>query len=284
MRIEFKKMNGAGNDFILIDNRQEDIALSDRGIRDLCDRRRGIGADGLILLESKDEADFRMRYYNSDGGEAEMCGNGARCVARFAAELGLGRHHEGKAVLRFATVPGIMEATVEGKMVAIRMTDATSFEKSVSLPVAQRTEIVHLIYTGVPHVVIEETDVDTIADGEILARGRAVRSHKRFTPDGTNVNFVSILDDGVVKIRTYERGVEGETLACGTGAVAGAVVAAHLTGGRSPVTMITHGGEELAVSFVPEPSGARQVVLKGPTALNFGGSVVLPIEGSAHGV
>ena len=275
MRIEFEKMNGAGNDFILIDNRKGNIQLSATKIRELCERRRGIGGDGVILIESQGGADFRMRYYNRDGGEAEMCGNGARCAARFAGARGLGRSENGKIRLRFATVPGMVEAAVDGVMVTIQMTDATSFERSVSLPVADRTEIVHVIDTGVPHVVIEEADVDAIGQGEILSRGRAIRYHDRFAPDGTNVNFVSVRDDGAVNVRTYERGVEGETLACGTGAVAGAIVAARLTGSCSPVTMITHGGEELTVSFVPEPSGASGVLLKGPAALNFRGSVEL---------
>ncbi len=275
MRIEFEKMNGAGNDFILIDNRKGDIRLSPERIRALCDRRRGIGADGVILVESEGGVDFRMRYYNSDGGEAEMCGNGARCAARFAGSLGLGRRHEGGITLGFAAMPGTMEAQVEGSQVAVRMTDATHFEKSISLAVADRTEIVHFINTGVPHVVIEAASVDAIPDDEILERGRAIRYHARFAPDGTNVSFVSVSDDGAVGIRTYERGVEGETLACGTGAVAGALVAAHLTGRRSPVTMITHGGDELMGTFVLEPAGARQVLLKGPAALNFRGSVEL---------
>ena len=275
MRIEFEKMNGAGNDFVMIDNRKGDILLSPARIRALCDRRRGIGADGVILVELEAGVDFRMRYYNRDGGEAEMCGNGARCAARFAGSLGLGERWEGGVTLRYVATPGTMEAEVAGLQVAVRMTDATHFEKSISLAVADRTEIVHFINTGVPHVVIEAAGVNAIADGEILERGRAIRNHKRFAPDGTNVDFVSVSDDGIAEIRTYERGVEGETLACGTGAVAGAVVAAHLNGVPSPVTMITHGGEELTVAFVLEPAGARQVLLKGPAALNFRGSVEL---------
>jgi len=275
MRIEFEKMNGAGNDFIMIDNRDGLIQLAHTHIRQLCDRRRGIGADGVILLEPEPQADFRMRYYNRDGGEAEMCGNGARCVARFAASLGLGGRKDGKVVLRFATTPGLMGATVDEGHVTIEMTNATSFEKSVSLVVADRSEIVHVINTGVPHVVIETPDVNTIADDEILERGRRIRYHERFEPQGTNVNFVSVSPERAVEIRTYERGVEGETFACGTGAVAGAVVTAQLATTSSPVKMITRGGEELTVSFVVEPGGASKVFLSGPAALNFKGSVEL---------
>lgn len=283
MRIDFAKMNGAGNDFVLIDNRTGDIRLSTSMIRWVCDRRRGVGADGVILVESDANCDFRMRYYNSDGGEADMCGNGARCVARFAGGLGLGRQVNGRTTLRFATVPGPMGATVEGSSVTLRMTDATSFEKSVSLQVADRVEMMHVIHTGVPHVVIQEVDVDFIPNEAILARGRAIRTHARFAPTGTNVNFISSRPDGAVKIRTYERGVEGETLACGTGAVAGAVVAAHLALARSPVNLSTRGGEMLTVSFDLNSGGAAGVLLEGAAAVNFTGSVEVPNEGSGHG-
>lgn len=284
MEMRFAKMNGAGNDFIVIDNRRGQIELSAAQIETLCDRRRGVGADGLLVVETDADVDFRMRYYNRDGGEAEMCGNGARCIARFAGELGLGKREGQSRIVTFATIPGVVEATVVGAIVTVRMTDATSFEKSVSLAVAGREEMVHVIDTGVPHVITEEPDVDNIADGEILSRGRGIRVHPRFAPGGTNVDFISVSDDGLVKIRTYERGVEGETLACGTGAVAGAVVAAHLTGLQSPVTVITRGGDTLTVSFVSEPHGARNVTLKGPATLNFRGSIELPAEGSTDGV
>jgi diaminopimelate epimerase len=163
------------------------------------------------------------------------------------------------------------------------MTDATSFEKSVSLQVAERTEKMHVIHTGVPHVVIEEADVDALPNEVILARGRAIRTHRRFAPQGTNVNFVSLRKDGAVAIRTYERGVEGETLACGTGAVAAAVVAAHLGHARSPVVMATRGGDRLQVSFDLASAGATGVSLEGPALLNYTGSVEVPNEGSVHG-
>ncbi|MDH3217459.1 MAG: diaminopimelate epimerase, partial [Candidatus Krumholzibacteria bacterium] len=256
MVIQFEKMNGAGNDFIMIDNQQGTIRLVPEWIRKLCDRRRGIGADGLILIEPENGADFRMRYYNSDGGEAEMCGNGARCAALFAKKLGLGRQDDDRVSLRFAAQPGLFDAKVESNRVSIRMTDATLFEQSVSLPVAGGTEIVHVINTGVPHAVVVESDVDSMSDREIVERGRLIRSHTRFAPQGANANFVSLRNDCTVTIRTYERGVEGETLACGTGAVAGALVAAHLHALHSPVSLITRGGEELKVSFTLEPNGA----------------------------
>ena len=166
MQLPFVKMNGAGNDFIVIDNRSGEIALSGAQIEALCDRRRGIGADGLLAIESAPGVDFRMRYYNRDGGEAEMCGNGARCIAWFAGELGLGSSDGGVRVLSFATIPGVVEARVDGSTVTVRMTDATSFEKSVSLVVAGREEIVHVMDTGVPHAIIEDPDVTVVESAQ----------------------------------------------------------------------------------------------------------------------
>ena len=283
MRVKFVKMNGAGNDFVTIDNRDGRIRFNGGEIEALCDRRRGVGADGVLLIENEPGLDFRMRYYNRDGREAEMCGNGARCLAWFAADLGLGSEKDGGISLRFGTVPGPMGAIVVGTRVTIEMTDATSMEKGVSLDLADRAEIVHVINTGVPHAVVEEHNVDAMADAEIVERGRQIRLHPRFAPNGTNVNFISRAGDSV-NIRTYERGVEEETLACGTGAVAGAVVAAELGWATSPVKLSTRGGEDLVVSFDSSPGGANKVRLAGPTAVNFQGSMELPVEGSANGV
>ena len=278
MKVPFDKMNGAGNDFVLIDNRDGKFSLSAGHIRELCERKRGVGADGVILIESEPGSDFRMRYYNADGGEAEMCGNGARCAARFAGKLGLGTREGGKAHVRFVAKPGAMEADIDGEWVAVSMTDATAFEQGISLSVAQREEIVHFINTGVPHAVVLEDDAASMSDEDVITRGRAIRSHERFAPDGANANFVSIGKDGTVTIRTYERGVEAETLACGTGSVAASVVLAHLGRVDNPVKLLTRGGEQLTVSFVREPSGASRVVLAGPAELNFEGSIDLPVE------
>jgi diaminopimelate epimerase len=244
----------------------------------ICDRRRGIGADGVILIEDDGGVDFRMRYYNSDGGEAEMCGNGARCAALYAVTLGLGREADRKLELRFMTAPGPLEALVDGDRVSVRMTHATGFKKGISLRVADREEIVHFINTGVPHVVVVEADVTDLSREALTSRGRAIREHPRFSPDGANTDFVSVTQGGIVAIRTYERGVEAETLACGTGSVAAAVVLSHLDFAQSPVDLITRGGDRLTVSFTLQPTGARDVVLSGPAAFNFEGIVGTPIE------
>lgn len=276
MELKFDKMNGAGNDFVLVDNVSGAIHLSGSQIRWLCDRRRGIGADGIIVVESGHDVDFRMRYYNANGGEAEMCGNGARCVALFARALGLGQVENGESRLRFMTTAGAMEAVVRASGASISMMDATAFEANISLPVAQRVEKVHFVNTGVPHAIIVEDDVDAMGDDDIARRGRLIRNHGHFAPDGCNANFVSIAGDGRVKIRTYERGVEAETHACGTGSVAAAVALAHVGRSTSPVRLKTRGGDTLTVSFKLTETGAREVILDGPAALNFRGSVQLP--------
>ena len=275
MKMAFRKMNGAGNDFIMVDNRTVEISPGPEVIRRLCDRKRGIGADGVILIEDGNDVDFRMRYYNANGGEAEMCGNGARCAAIYAASLGLGRPDGDALHLRFVAAPGPMEARITGRRVALAMTDATDYQESICLQVAEDEEIVHFINTGVPHAVAIESDVGNLDDEAVSSRGRAIRAHSRFSPAGVNASFISLRADGGVDIRTYERGVEAETLACGTGAVAAAIVLHHLGRAESPVTLITHGGETLVVSFTGGPSGARNVILEGPAADNFDGSIDL---------
>jgi diaminopimelate epimerase len=278
MNIPFWKMNGAGNDFVMVDNRDRSYGLDRDAIRRICDRRRGVGADGVILVEPDASADFRMRYYNADGGEAEMCGNGARCVAYFARTLGLGAGDNGNAEVRFQSDVGLMTAKVAGDRVAVGMTDAHGLEVGIKLPVAGREETVHFVNTGVPHAIVAVEDASALTDEEVESRGRAIRKHNRFEPDGANANFVSVRDDGVALIRTYERGVEAETLACGTGSVAAAVVLAALGKVESPVELMTHGGEKLVVSFAPTDTGAVSVILEGPAAVNFEGVYRTPGE------
>jgi len=276
MRIHFTKMNGAGNDFVMIDNRDGFFRPTGGLIRSLCERKRGIGADGVILIEQKKDADFRMRYYNSDGGEAHMCGNGARCAAFFASVLGLGREGEKGTRVRFFAGPGAMEAVVRGERVAVSMTDAVSCEMDVQLEFEKSRDTVHVVDTGVPHAVSVETDWDRLDDRQVLIRGRRIRSHHRFSPAGVNASFVSVQEGGAVAIRTFERGVEAETLACGTGAVAAAVILSRLGMVQSPVRLITHGGEPLCVSFTETPAGALDIVLEGPAAINFEGFIDTP--------
>lgn len=275
MTLRFRKMNGAGNDFVVIDNRTGLFRPTARIVQRLCDRKRGIGADGLILVEKDEATDFRMSYFNSDGGEAAMCGNGARCAAVFASDLGLGISGGGEVRLRFVTGAGILEAVVRDDRATLSMTDATDYEGSVPIETPLGREIVHLVRTGVPHAVVVEDDWHRLDDEAVVRRGRSIRFHERFAPEGVNVDFVRVLVDGVVAIRTYERGVEGETLSCGTGAVAAAVVLAHLGLVAPPVELATRGDERLRVWFSPTPGGAEKVFLEGPVGVNFEGVVQL---------
>jgi diaminopimelate epimerase len=250
--IEFLKMSGAGNDFIVIDNREGIITPDNIGgikgeilplsefIRRVCTRRWSIGADGLMLLEKSDKADFRMRYFNSDGGEAEMCGNGARCIARFAYLKGAASKK-----MSFETIAGFVSAEILEGGVKIGVDAVDNVELELKLALEDGTSIVgHYIRAGVPHTVLYEDDV---SGARVVELGRRIRYHKHF-PRGTNVNFVQILSEGEVKIRTYERGVEDETLACGTGAVASAVLSTLLGKAKPPILLHAVGGD-LTVDF-----------------------------------
>jgi diaminopimelate epimerase len=264
--MRFTKMNGAGNDFILFDNRKGDIDLDRNRIARLCDRHRGIGADGILLLEEPtNRADFRMRYFNADGGEAEMCGNGARCFARFANKVG-GQ----KAKISFETPAGVISAEFKGDFVTLRMTEPTDLRLNVNLSMAAENKTVHFINSGVPHVVIPVAKID---DADVRREGAAIRYHKAFSPNGTNVNFIEKRGPNRVAIRTYERGVEEETLACGTGIVASALIFAASEDCEGPIIVLAHGGDELQVGFEKIEGGFRNVTLTGPAEFVFEGTI-----------
>jgi diaminopimelate epimerase len=266
--LRFTKMNGAGNDFILFDNRTGSIDLDRNQITQLCDRHRGIGADGILLLEKPtNRADFRMRYFNADGGEAEMCGNGARCFARFANEVG---GQKGK--ISFETPAGVISAELKGDLVTLRMTEPTDLRLNVDLPMAAENKTVHFINSGVPHVVIPVAKVD---DADVRREGAAIRHHKMFSPNGTNVNFIEKRGPNKIAIRTYERGVEDETLACGTGIVASALIFAASEKSSSPITVLAKGGDELQVGFEKSVDRFRNVTLTGPAEFVFEGAIDL---------
>jgi len=264
--LRFTKMNGAGNDFILFDNRTGDIDLDRNRIAQLCDRHRGIGADGVLLLENPtNRADFRMRYFNADGGEAEMCGNGARCFARFANKVG---GQKGK--ISFETPAGVISAELKGDLVTLRMTEPTDLRLNVDLPVVAENKTVHFINSGVPHVVIPIAKID---DADVRREGAAIRHHKMFSPNGTNVNFIEKRGPHKIAIRTYERGVEDETLACGTGIVAGALIFAASEDTNSPISVVARGGDELEVGFEKSGDRFRNVTLTGPAEFVFEGTI-----------
>ncbi len=240
--VPFVKMSGTGNDFILIDHRKPVLApeaLADFAAK-ICRRKFSIGADGLILLEDSSEADFQWQFFNADGSVAEMCGNGARCAARFAFLQGIA-----PAEMRFATLAGIIEASVSEKDVAVKMTDPFDLKMDQRIMVEDKEYIVHSIDTGVPHAVVF---VDDIVGTDVRVLGRLIRHHQAFMPAGTNVHFAQRQGE-VIKVRTYERGVEDETLACGTGAAACAIIAALLDQAASPVGIITSGNDRLTIVF-----------------------------------
>jgi diaminopimelate epimerase len=271
MRLEFVKMNGAANDFIVIDGRGDPAPLTAGRIRFMCDRRRGIGADGLIVIRPPAEsgAHFHMEYYNSDGFPAEMCGNGSRCAARFGVSLGLGTPEGRAARVRVSTESGTIDALVDGDTVRADMMDALDMRLDIPVQVAQMQKLVHFMVVGTRHAVLLVEEARDLTTSEIVGLGKAIRNDPAFAPAGANVNFASVDEEGTVHLRTYEKGVEAETHACGTGSVASAVVLAHRGRLHSPATVLQHSGDQLNVSFELTPDGAKNVILEGPVAVNF---------------
>ena len=260
-------MSGSGNDFIVIDNRDSiiDDATLPQLIENVCRRRLSAGADGLILVEASSEADFQWRFFNSDGGRAEMCGNGARCAARFAYLNEIAGQS-----MSFVTDAGKVHAHVMEDQVKIRMTDPVDLKLDYTIDLERGQISVSSINTGVPHVVVP---VDRIADVEVVNLGREIRYHKRFAPAGTNANFVSSQPDNGFAIRTYERGVEDETLACGTGAVAGALIMATKMKLSSPVQMMTRSGSYLTIHFTGADGIFQEVELEGDARVIYSGAL-----------
>ncbi len=266
--VSFMKMSGTGNDFIIIDHRQPVIdpeAMSEFA-RLCCRRKFSIGADGLIFIENSDNADFKWRFFNADGSVAEMCGNGARCAARFAYLQGIA-----PAQMRFETIAGVIEASVIEQDVRVKMTDPHGVCLNQVLDIEDTTINVHSLDTGVPHAVIF---VDDIAATNVCKLGNHVRYHKQFEPAGTNVNFVQKQSQDTYYVRTYERGVEDETFACGTGAAAAALVAAMRKEASSPVEIITSGSDRLTISFdLRGDDEIKDVFLQGPAHVIYQGEL-----------
>lgn len=270
MLLHFYKMNGAGNDFIVIDNRDLTISLDTDTIAALCDRHRGIGADGLLAVEPAEHgADYKFRYYNADGGEAEMCGNGARCFGFFTAHLA--ETEEIPSSVSFETIAGTLTAELIGEDIRIAMSEPKDLELKTSARIENFHDDIHFINTGVPHAVAFVTDLENLP---VTTHGRAIRTHDHFAPNGTNANFATILAPDHIAIRTYERGVEDETLACGTGMVACALTHHLLTGAPSPIKVDVEGGDTLSIGF--EKTGETtfsHVTLTGPADFVFEGEI-----------
>ncbi len=266
--IPFYKMSGAGNDFIVIDNRRGEVdeeGLS-RWIEKVCRRKLSVGADGLILVEEAEGVDFKWRFFNNDGSRAEMCGNGARCAARFAYL----RQIAGQK-LSFETDAGIVRAWVDEDRVKIQMTEPADLKPDRTLALESGTLAFASINTGVPHVVCTVDDIEAV---DVVGLGRRIRNHPDFAPAGTNVNFIAPTAAGGIAIRTYERGVEDETLACGTGAVAAALITAARKGSSSPIDVLTRSGETLTVHFTAQDGRFADVYLEGDARVVYTGELL----------
>lgn len=266
-RVPFVKMHGAGNDFVVVDRRAGAATGEiERFVVAVCDRRRGVGADGVLFLDpGEGNLDFRMRYYNRDGGEADLCGNGGRCLAAFAVARGLG---EGGRV-RFASPAGRHEALVSGAGVDLGLGDVAPPELGRAFETVDGPVKGALVTVGVPHLVIESPDVDAI---DLAVFAPALRAHQTLGPEGANVDVVTVTGPASGRLRTFERGVEGETLACGTGAVATAAVLVAAGRARAPVALTVASGDILTVSFGGvDGATLRDATLSGPVHVSFEG-------------
>jgi diaminopimelate epimerase len=268
MELHFVKLTGAGNDFVAVDNLHGALGSTDQGTlaRTLCDRHFGIGADGLLVIESSDKADFRMMYYNADGSLGGMCGNGGRCAAFYARSLGLTAQP-----LRFEALDFVYQAEFVADTVRLSMKDPADIARSILVQLPDGPLTVHGIDTGSPHIV---TFVKDLGGVSVDKMGRTLREHPRFAPKGTNVNFVQRLEDGGVAMRTYERGVEAETLACGTGSIASAVIAHLEFGLKPPIRVRTWSSQYLDVDFKSQGCQITDVKLQGPAVSVFAGTAL----------
>tara|TARA_B100001123_G_C15162849_1_gene968158 strand:+ start:295 stop:1107 length:813 start_codon:yes stop_codon:yes gene_type:complete len=267
MAIQFTKMSGSGNDFIIIDNRapvMEDTKKVDF-VKRVCDRKLTIGADGVIFVENSDKADIKWDFYNEDGSSAEMCGNGGRCVARYAVEKNIA-----PAELTLETLAGIIGAKVNGAMVKVKLTPPESLQQDIAVDLNGTQYQVDSLNTGVPHAIVYSDDVETV---NVKEAGHGIRFHEAFAPAGTNVDFVQKVGDQALKVRTYERGVEDETLACGTGVVASALLSSYKNLVQPPVAVETRGGELLKVDFQSNNGPVSEVYLEGFTRIAFEGTL-----------
>ncbi len=259
MQLQFDKYQGTGNDFILIDNRDGAISLSVNQIAFLCDRRFGIGADGLMLLENAEGYDFRMVYYNADGNESTMCGNGGRCIVAFAKKLGIIDNHTS-----FVAIDGLHTATVNN-------------DDTISLQMQDVKEVLYAdgyteLNTGSPHYVMFVDDINTT---DVFNTGRNIRNSERYQPKGINVNFVQRLANDSIHVRTYERGVEDETYSCGTGVTAAAIAASNNITGQISTNIKTPGGN-LQVSFEKKDANNMvNVILRGPATYVYSGKIAV---------
>ncbi len=259
MKIPFWKMHGAGNDFILVDDRSLLFPVADTSfVVRLCDRRRGIGSEGLLLIQPSTTADFRMRFFNPDGSEADLCGNGARCIARLAFEI-----KAAPADMQMETAAGCLRAEVLPPLVRLHLPPPKDWRLHFSTVWKNQEIPLHFVNSGVPHAVCVVEDISKVNVPEL---GNFIRHHDLFAPAGTNADFIQVTGPQSLSIRTYERGVEGETLACGTGIAAAALIAEKTKQVQAPVRVTTAGGDVLEVALSP-------LTLTGPAEHSFQGEI-----------
>ncbi len=271
-KIPFMKMTGSGNDFIIIDNRKLLIKPEEMAefARRACRRKVSTGADGLIFIEEDPEVDFSWRFFNADGSEAEMCGNGARCASRFVWLKNIVK----KPSMVFRTKAGFVKAEVreDSRFVKVQIPSVHSLKTNIELPLEGSFYNVHFVNIGVPHVVLMLSTRELLEKQDVVGIGRSIRYHEYFMPAGTNVNFAYVQDEHNLFIRTYERGVEDETLACGTGSIASALIASKLNKASSPVSVHTRGGEVIRVFFDVSSDGSiSNVFLEGQALVVYEG-------------
>lgn len=281
-KISFKKMSGAGNDFIVIDKNLNPLLDLDQNIiRKLCDRRYGIGADGVITISDSNKYDFEMEYFNADGSTGSLCGNGARCAIRFAENSSRLRGNKTKFLSN--SIPYNGEVLKDN---LIKFDFNSPGKLKLNFKVKAGNQLINSCYvdTGSPHVVIKIEDVlkdanrldskySELDQFPVFELGREIRYLKDFSPDGTNVNFMKIIN-GIVHIRTYERGVENETLSCGTGSTATAIISHLIDNLQPPITLLTHGGDILIVNFNIENQKIENLSLTGPANIIFSGEIL----------
>jgi len=270
MSIFFTKMSGSGNDFIIIDNRELVIEASAKRdfVSKICVPKISVGADGVIFIENSEKFDFKWDFYNGDGSSAEMCGNGGRCVARYAYEKKIAPEK-----MSFETTAGIIKAEIKGSYVRIKLTSPENLQRNLDIILNEKTFRVDCLNTGVPHTIVYTQD---IMNEDVCGVGRGIRSHSKFSPAGTNVDFVQKHGEDELRVRTYERGVEDETLACGTGVVASALLASLAGMVQPPVRVQTQGGEVLTVDFEATDGDENfgEVFLEGSAKFVFEGTLV----------
>jgi diaminopimelate epimerase len=263
--IEFYKMSGSGNDFIIIDNRDLSLNVGDLPTfaRRVCARKISVGADGLFLIEPSMTVDFKWQFFNSDGSVADMCGNGSRCVARYAYLKGIAPKE-----MSFETIAGIISAEVNGDIVKVKLTNPSTVETGIKIDADGQKFILDSIDTGVPHAVVFVDDLDDCA---VFDLGRKIRRHECFQPRGTNANFATVIDRHKIRVRTYERGVEDETLACGTGMVAAVLTAAQRGLVESPTDVLVQSGETLRIYFTKKDDRFGEIYLEGKVKIVYHG-------------